>query len=67
MGKALRLIIAWQLENPDNLNPEAAIAESREKIRGLIQDEKQSRPSNAKSNGSNHEGNKKNKEKRDKK
>ncbi|KAL9007665.1 MAG: hypothetical protein Q9180_009602 [Flavoplaca navasiana] len=66
VGKALRLIIAWQLENPDNLNPEAAISENREKIIGLIQDEKQSRPSNAKGNGNNHEGKKKNKEKKEK-
>ncbi|KAL8885503.1 MAG: hypothetical protein Q9192_006634 [Flavoplaca navasiana] len=67
MGKALRLIIAWQLENPDNLSPEAAVSESREKITGLIQDENQSRSSNSKGDGNNHEGKKKNKEKKEKK
>lgn len=67
VGKALKLIIAWQLENPDRLYPDVAISENKEEITALIRDEKHSRPNNAKDNDNNHEVKKKKKEKEEKK
>lgn len=63
VGKALKVIIAWQLRTPDNLSPEAAISENREQIESLIQDGKQASPSNANGEGRGQKSKKKKKEK----
>ena len=62
VGKALKVIIAWQLRNPDKLDPEAAIVENREKIESLIRDGNQARPSGVNGEGG-QKGKKKHKEK----
>lgn len=35
VSKALDIVIAWQLENPDNRDPEAAISEIKSKKKDL--------------------------------
>lgn len=61
VGKALKVIIAWQLRTPDNLSPEAAISENREQIESLIQEGNQARPSNVNGEGGGQKGKKKKK------
>ncbi|KAL8990767.1 MAG: hypothetical protein Q9169_008043 [Polycauliona sp. 2 TL-2023] len=61
VGKALKEIIAWQLQHPSNLDPETAISENREKITSLIQDDHQKRPKDGNGAGDGKKGRKKNK------
>ncbi|CAL8577139.1 CCA tRNA nucleotidyltransferase, mitochondrial [Xanthoria parietina] len=59
VGKALKVIIAWQLRTPDNLSPEAAICENREQIQSLIQDGNHARPSDVNGERDGQKGKKK--------
>ncbi|KAI4253791.1 MAG: hypothetical protein L6R42_007451 [Xanthoria sp. 1 TBL-2021] len=63
VGKALKVIIGWQLRTPDNLSPETAISENREQIESLIQEGNRARPSNVNGEGGGQKGKKKKKEK----
>lgn len=59
MGKALKVIIAWQLRTPENLSPEAAIGENREQITGLIQEGNHARTSDVNGERDGQKGKKK--------